>query len=175
VSAYFAVFFLVAFACAAVRFTAQRCRHQFGQGGRSRASFTAPVTSATALRDPSERPDTLVLVRTIHSVGGLLIACCPFPAVHCRKRLAMNDVLIVLFILDSTIVIALAIDRGIPNTLESAANILETFAEGLVMSLRKAAVKLRERHAQIEATNRQNRGHSGARVAVVPNRGCNAA
>jgi hypothetical protein len=87
----------------------------------------------------------------------------------------MDDILIVLFVLGSTIVIALAIDRGIPNTLESAADILEAFAAGVVTTLRAAAVKLRERHAQIEATNRQKQGRSPARVAVVPTRGCNAA
>jgi hypothetical protein len=85
----------------------------------------------------------------------------------------MNDTVLVLFTLGGTFVLAMAIDRGVPNMLEAAADILEDGAASVVASLRAAALKLRERHTQIEAANRQR--HTGAGLAVVAKRARNAA
>jgi hypothetical protein len=87
----------------------------------------------------------------------------------------MNDTVMVMLILAGTIVVALAIDRGIPNALESAADSLEDVAAGMVASLRATAAKLRERHAEIEATNRQRRSLAANPVPVLAKRGCSAA
>jgi hypothetical protein len=87
----------------------------------------------------------------------------------------MNDIVVVLLTLAGTTVIALAIDRGVPNMLESAANMLEDVTARVVASLRGAAAKLRERHAQIEALNAQRRTHGGSEFKVVAKAKCNAA
>jgi hypothetical protein len=83
----------------------------------------------------------------------------------------MNDTLVVLLILGGTFLLALAVDRGIPNMLESAAYMVEDFAAAFVVCLRQAAGKMRQRHAHIEADNRrrQTRTRSYSALEVVGN------
>ena len=85
----------------------------------------------------------------------------------------MNDTFVVLLILGGTFLVALAVDRGIPNTLESVAYLVEEVAAAWVVCLRRAAEKLRERHAHIEAHNRRRHTRSAA-VELVANGGFGA-
>jgi hypothetical protein len=87
----------------------------------------------------------------------------------------MNDTVVVVAILGGTFVLALAVDRGVPNALESAAYMLEDVAAASVSYLRNAADKLRQRHGQIEAANRRREKHSASPVRVPTNGACNAA
>jgi hypothetical protein len=87
----------------------------------------------------------------------------------------MNDTVVVLLTLGGTFVLALAVDRGVPNGLESAAFMLKDIAGALVASLRHVAEKLRHRHAHIEAANRRRGSRSeSTAVEMVAHAGSNA-
>ncbi|HET8548618.1 MAG TPA: hypothetical protein VFL57_11465 [Bryobacteraceae bacterium] len=81
----------------------------------------------------------------------------------------------VIALLGGTFVLALAIDRGVPNTLEAAADIIEAFATRAVANIRRCAVKLRARHAEIERANRRRHRPNGIAVAAAANETRNAA
>jgi hypothetical protein len=67
----------------------------------------------------------------------------------------MSSESLALGILASTLALALIIDRGVPNMMESAAFALETASRWLVAGLRRNAARLRERHRRIEMENQR--------------------
>lgn len=69
----------------------------------------------------------------------------------------MDKTIDVVAILLATLLLAIAIDRGIPNSLEAFAYRLERWSCAVVALLRLGAQKLRERHAAIERAERQRR------------------
>lgn len=69
----------------------------------------------------------------------------------------MDKTIDVVAILVATLLMAIAIDRGIPNSLDALAYGLERWSRAAVALLRLGAQKLRERHVAIERAERQRR------------------
>ena len=77
----------------------------------------------------------------------------------------MVSAILVAGVLTVVFAIAVAIDRGVPNALESCACRLEGLAADVVTALRRAAAKLRARHVAIERANRRRiNGYSDTTV-----------
>ena len=58
-----------------------------------------------------------------------------------------------------TLALALAVDRGIPNVLDSLAYHLERLARKLVAGIRASACRLRQRYSELETANRERLQH----------------
>lgn len=79
----------------------------------------------------------------------------------------MDSAFIVALVMAGAFVVAFAVDRGIPNALESCAYLLEQRSAELVAALRGAAARLRARHVDIERANRRRMNGNGLHVAVA--------
>jgi len=66
----------------------------------------------------------------------------------------MSTVFFALSVLGATLALALAVDRGIPNMLDSTAYHLEVLSRRTVAAIRRAARQLRQRHLDVENANR---------------------
>ena len=69
-------------------------------------------------------------------------------------RLIVENMFAALSILGGTLLLAFAIDRGIPNVLDSAAYHIERIAASSTSALRWTARRMRDRHARIAQQNR---------------------
>jgi hypothetical protein len=66
----------------------------------------------------------------------------------------------VIAMLGMTLILAIAIDRGVPNSIDALAYFIERTARALVALLRAAAKRLRERHVAIERAEHERLAQS---------------
>jgi hypothetical protein len=85
----------------------------------------------------------------------------------------MNDAVVVLLTLGGSFVLALAVDRGLPNALESAAYLLEALAVTIAGSLKTTADTLRERHVHIQRVSGRRELPGGPVLQNAMQRPCN--
>lgn len=67
----------------------------------------------------------------------------------------MHNVTLAICVLALTLALVVAVDRGIPNTMDSCAYHLERLSRRIVAAVRKTAERLRQRHRNVEVLNRQ--------------------
>lgn len=72
----------------------------------------------------------------------------------------MDTMMNAVAMLAATLLLAIAIDRGIPNSLDATAYWLERCSRAFIAFLRFTANKLRERHLSIEKAERERQGQS---------------
>ena len=67
----------------------------------------------------------------------------------------MDTTINVIAVLIATLLLAIAIDRGVPNSLDALAYWVERWSRGIVKLLRFSAESLRARHVSIEQAERE--------------------
>jgi hypothetical protein len=72
----------------------------------------------------------------------------------------MGATMNVIAMLVATLLLAIAIDRGVPNSVDALAYWIERWSRAFVALLRFAAKKLRQRHISIELAERERGAHS---------------
>jgi hypothetical protein len=69
--------------------------------------------------------------------------------------LSMSPEIAAIVTLVITLILAVVVDRGVPNILESIAFVVEDISRWIVAMLRRSARGLRERHRSIEVANQK--------------------